>query len=158
MKSTINPRFLVNTAVVFNKAKTNAANNLYYVAIVRGCVKTQDKARMNIGVSDTAFTRDDIVMFDAIGSIATGKVYAKPREWTLMPDADKLTCWTLRNDDEILIIKTGDELPVIENNPMSEDKFDTLKSGKWEIRRITDNSVIQDKHGNEVVRTITLGA
>jgi hypothetical protein len=158
MKQAINRKYLVNTAIIFNKAKGDDGDNVYYIAVVKGCVKTQDKARMSIGFESTNITRDDIVYFDAIGSVAENKQYAKPREWTLMNDADKLAHWTLRNDDEILIIKTGDAQPAIPSDPTNENEFDAIKSDKWEIRRITNNSAIQDKRGDEVARTITLGA
>ena len=158
MEQQIDFEDLVNTALVFNVAPNDDGDNDYYASIVANCLKTQDRTRLSIGTQIATVTRDDVVYFDLVGSQSVGKTYAKPREWAAMPAMDKLQHWTLKNGDYVLVVKTGDTLPSVSNNPMNEDEFDVIKPDVWEVKRITDNSIIQDEYGNEVIVSITLGA
>lgn len=149
----IDNEFLVNECLIFSGTRNDDGDFTYYAYNVKNIVRTQAKKRLVIDTQNARTNNNDIALFDTIASICTGKPFISSKSWESL--TDKTTAWTLRNNDSILIVKSGDTLPTY-TATMTETAFRSITQA-WDVKKINSVQEIQGFEGDIGVRQIELG-
>ena len=157
MKPAINKKFLVNDCIIFSGVRNDDGDNVYYASLIRKVVRTQSGNRLSVSSNNVTLSHNDICMFDSILSTSDNKDYTTRQIFENSSDLDRLLTWTLRADDSVLIVKSGDALPDIDySSSLTESEFRALLTS-WDIKKIKSISEIQNFLGDIVVRQIEIG-